>query len=118
MGLQAEHMRASYDTYINHGNSSSATVISVLDRLRQKDMDSPHFCPGGRAPRDHVVTAAFGPGICVEMAVLKRNLKWVGRGDDGLVTPPDSERGNGSGEASGNEEDGSLSDALNGVELD
>jgi len=92
----------------------------VLDRLRQKDMDSPTYCPGGRSPRDHIITAAFGPGICVEMAVLKRNLKYVGGGGvgGGLVTPPDSERGNGSGEVSGTDEDGSLEEALNGVELD
>lgn len=84
-------------------------------------MDNPTFCPGGRSPRDHIVAAAFGPGICVEMAILTRNLKYSGGGRGvvgGLVTPPDSERGNGSGNASGTDEDGSLSDALNGVELD
>lgn len=119
MGITGEHMRASYDTYINHGNSSSATVICVLDRLRQKDMDLPAICPGGRKPRDHIIAAAFGPGICVEMAVLKRNLKYgASIGANGMVTPPESERGNASGNASGTDEDGSLSEALNGVELD
>ncbi|CAI4215453.1 unnamed protein product [Parascedosporium putredinis] len=39
MDIQAEHMRASYDTYINHGNSSSATIYSVMNRLRSKEMD-------------------------------------------------------------------------------
>lgn len=74
-------------------------------------MDDPACNPGGRAPREYVVGAAFGPGISVEMAVLKRHLKVHGAG---LVTPPDSER---NGEGSGTDED-VLTEALNGVELD
>ncbi|KAB5566419.1 chalcone and stilbene synthase domain-containing protein [Coniochaeta sp. 2T2.1] len=84
--ISAEHMRASYDTYINHGNSSSATIFSVLDRLRGKDMDA--LAPGGRA-KDYVVGCAFGPGITVEMCMLKRNLG--ARGISGLQTPPETE---------------------------
>jgi len=110
MGITANHMRASYDTYINHGNSSSATVLSVLHRLRQKDMDAPELNPGGRKPRDHVIAAAFGPGISVEMAVLKRHFRDE---KSGMVTPPDSE--NASGNVSGGDD---ALDALNGVELD
>ncbi|KAJ9151260.1 Chalcone and stilbene synthase [Pleurostoma richardsiae] len=83
MGLTPEHMRASYDTYINHGNSSSATIFSVLDRLRAKDMDA--MAPGGQV-KDYVVGCAFGPGIAVEMCMLKRNL-----GATGLQTPPETE---------------------------
>ncbi|KAH7097189.1 polyketide synthase [Auriculariales sp. MPI-PUGE-AT-0066] len=71
LGITAKHMRASYDTYKNHGNSSSATIFSVLDRLRQKDMDV--GAPDER-PRDYVVGCAFGPGITVEMCMLKRNM--------------------------------------------
>ncbi|KAK0617062.1 putative type III polyketide synthase [Immersiella caudata] len=86
LGITPEHMRASYDTYISHGNSSSATIISVLNRLRAKEMDS--MTPGGRGPRDHVVGCAFGPGISVEMCMLRRNLSTT---PSGLQTPPETE---------------------------
>jgi fungal type III polyketide synthase len=69
MRISPEHMRASYDTYINHGNSSSATIFSVLDRLRSKDMDS--LAPGGLV-KEYVVGCAFGPGITVEMQRNRR----------------------------------------------
>jgi type III polyketide synthase len=90
MKITPEHMRASYDTYINHGNSSSATIFSVLDRLRSKDMDA--VAPGGRV-RDYIVGCAFGPGIAVEMCMLKRNSAGVGlrRIPPGLQTPPETE---------------------------
>ena len=88
MAIAPEHMRASYDTYINHGNSSSATIISVLNRLRAKDMDA--MTPGGRGPRDHVVGCAFGPGISVEMCMLRRNLGYS-QALSGLQTPPETE---------------------------
>ncbi|KAH6971196.1 thiolase-like protein [Ilyonectria sp. MPI-CAGE-AT-0026] len=84
MGISAEHMRASYDTYINHGNSSSATIFSVMDRLRSKEMEA--LAPEGRV-RDYVVGCAFGPGISVEMCMLKRNMAY-GTKVDGLQTPP------------------------------
>lgn len=88
MGLVPEHMRASYDTYINHGNSSSATIFSVLDRLRSKDMDA--CTPDGRGPKDHIVGCAFGPGVAVEMCILKRHF--APRAEDtGLQTPPETE---------------------------
>lgn len=61
MNLTPEHMRASYEIYINYGNSSSATVISVMDKLRRMGE--------GRA---NVVACAFGPGITLEMMVLRR----------------------------------------------
>ncbi|KAK4189378.1 chalcone synthase [Podospora australis] len=86
MKITPEHMRASYDTYINHGNSSSATIFSVLDRLRQKDMDA--IAPGGKV-KDYVVGCAFGPGITVEMCLFKRNLD--PRPTSGLETPPETE---------------------------
>ncbi|KAI1760250.1 thiolase-like protein [Hypoxylon sp. FL1150] len=83
MGISGEHMRASYDRYMNHGNSSSATIFSVMDRLRSKDMDA--LAPGGRV-RDYVVGCAFGPGIAVEMCMLKRNT-----GRRGTQTPPETD---------------------------
>lgn len=97
MAITPEHMRASYDTYINHGNSSSATIFSVLDRLRSKEMDA--LAPAGRV-RDYIVGCAFGPGITVEMCMLKRNLTVASR-ISGLQTPPETES-----EASGPSEDG------------
>lgn len=94
MDISPEHMRASYDTYMKHGNSSSATIFSVMDRLRCKDMDG--LTPGGRGPKEMVVGCAFGPGIAVEMCLLKRNLghvkrEWNGGAQSGVggeVTPP------------------------------
>ena len=62
MGLTPEHLRASYEIYMTHGNSSSATIFSVLKRLLESG-------PGN----DHVVGCAFGPGIAVEMMMFKRN---------------------------------------------
>ncbi|KAH8204423.1 hypothetical protein TruAng_001339 [Truncatella angustata] len=83
MSITPEHMRASYTTYINHGNSSSATIFSVMDKLRSKDMDA--LAPGGQ-PKEFVVGCAFGPGITVEMCMLKRNM-----GVNGLHTPPETD---------------------------
>ncbi|KAH8591705.1 thiolase-like protein [Bisporella sp. PMI_857] len=92
MNITPEHMRASYDTYINHGNSSSATIFSVLDRLRDRDMDN--LAPDGDV-KDFVVGCAFGPGISIEMCMLKRNLSHVKRkcvmNVLREVTPPDAE---------------------------
>ncbi|ERS99138.1 hypothetical protein HMPREF1624_04334 [Sporothrix schenckii ATCC 58251] len=84
MGISPEHMRASYDTYINHGNSSSATIFSVLDRLREKDMDA--WAPGGKGPKEYIIGCAFGPGIAVESCILKRNMRVTG-----IDTPPETE---------------------------
>lgn len=86
MGISPEHMRASYDIYINHGNSSSATIFSVMDRLRTKDMDA--MAPSGRV-RDYVVGCAFGPGISVEMCMLKRNTSRGSNSGTGMQIPPE-----------------------------
>jgi type III polyketide synthase len=148
MSISPEHMRASYDTYINHGNSSSATVFSVMDRLRQKDMDE--CAPDGKV-KDYVVGCAFGPGIAIEMCMMKRNLNHVRRVlIDGEITPPMTETDPSDGEVSRSdspinleaevqeakekgeklaetlekvhpeipEQNDSLAEALNGVELD
>ncbi|MCJ1478160.1 hypothetical protein MMC13_006836 [Lambiella insularis] len=61
MNLSPEHLRASYEIYMENGNSSSATIMSVMDRLRKDE--------GGR---ENVVACAFGPGISLEMMILKR----------------------------------------------
>jgi type III polyketide synthase len=86
MNITPEHMRASYDTYMKHGNSSSATIFSVMDRLREKDMDA--CAPGGQV-KEFVVGCAFGPGIAVEMCMFRRNLR--ARRSTGLQTPPETE---------------------------
>ena len=63
MGLSAHHLRASYDIYKNHGNTSGATIFSVMNTLR-----TPKMGPG----KEHVVACAFGPGVAIEMCVLRR----------------------------------------------
>ena len=60
MNLTPEHMRASYEVYMEYGNSSSATIMSVMDRLRKSE------------GREDVIASAFGPGISLEMMILKR----------------------------------------------
>lgn len=94
MAISPEHMRASYDVYMNHGNSSSATILSVLDRLRHKDMDA--LAPGGRV-RDFIVGCAFGPGITVETCMLKRHKAPHSGG--GIPTPPDTDSEAGASES-------------------
>lgn len=127
MNISAEHMRASYDTYINHGNSSSATIISVMNRLRMKDMDA--LAPGGEGKvKDFVVGCAFGPGIAIEMCMMKRNLNHSGRriggkgmhgnGIGGEVTPPETDSEGSRSEGEAEPEVDTLSEALNGVDLD
>lgn len=86
MSITPEHMRASYTTYMNHGNSSSATIFSVMDTLRSKAMDE--IAPGGKA-KDFVVGCAFGPGITVEMCMLKRNMDI--HAINGVQTPPETD---------------------------
>lgn len=83
MKITPNHMRASYDTYINHGNSSSATIFSVLSRLRAKDMDQ--MAPEG-GPRDYVMACAFGPGVSAEMCAFKRVMN--SSRDPNFFTPP------------------------------
>ena len=64
MGIPSELLRASYDIYINYGNSSSATIISVMNRLREMGEG-----------KKNVIACAFGPGISLEMMVLQRRAK-------------------------------------------
>lgn len=59
--LNGSHLHASRNIYESYGNSSSPTVLIVLDELRK-------LGPG----RDHVISASFGPGMMIEMCVMKR----------------------------------------------
>jgi type III polyketide synthase len=68
MTLTNDHIRASLDVYQNFGNSSSPTVLIVLDKLRNM----------GRG-RDSVVATSFGPGLTIEMFRMKRCRDVVSR---------------------------------------
>jgi type III polyketide synthase len=61
MGLAEEHLLATHEIYRTRGNSSSPTVLIVLDMLRSMGDG-----------REHVVATSFGPGLSIEMAMLKR----------------------------------------------
>lgn len=71
MNLTQDHLRASYEIYVKYGNSSSATIMAVMDKLRNMGEG-----------RENVVACAFGPGISLEMMVLRRPKGVV----DGLLT--------------------------------
>jgi len=64
MELHDEQLRASFDVYKNHGNSSSPTVLVVLDQLRKMGEG-----------RENVMACSFGPGMTIEMAMLKRCVR-------------------------------------------
>jgi hypothetical protein len=61
MDLIDDHIRASLKVYQSHGNSSSPTVLIVLDEMRRM----------GKG-RDDVVATSFGPGMTIEMCMMKR----------------------------------------------
>ena len=61
LNLEQGQLEAAFDVYKNHGNSSSPTVLIVLDRLRRI-----------KSGKENVVACSFGPGIVAEMAMLKR----------------------------------------------
>jgi type III polyketide synthase len=58
--LTDDQLQASREIYRTRGNSSSATVLIVLDRLRTL------------GKREHIVATSFGPGMTIEMAMLRR----------------------------------------------
>ncbi|KAF1918633.1 thiolase-like protein [Ampelomyces quisqualis] len=58
--LTDDHIRASLKVYKDYGNSSSASVLIVLDKMRTM----------GRG-RDTVVATSFGPGMMIEMCLMK-----------------------------------------------
>jgi type III polyketide synthase len=58
--LSEDQLQASREIYRTRGNSSSASVLIVLDRLRSE------------SKKGHVVATSFGPGLAIEMALLRR----------------------------------------------
>ena len=61
MNLSDDQLRASNEIYRTRGNSSSPSVLIVLEKLREMG-----------SGRENVVAAAFGPGLAVEMAMFRR----------------------------------------------
>jgi type III polyketide synthase len=61
MSLTDDHIRASLEVYTKFGNSSSPTVLVVLDKLRRMG-----------SGRDDVVATSFGPGLMIEMFRMRR----------------------------------------------
>jgi type III polyketide synthase len=60
MCLTDQQLRATREIYRSRGNSSSPTVLAVLDRLRYMSPE-----------KKFVVATAFGPGLSIEMSVLR-----------------------------------------------
>ncbi|KAK8068578.1 hypothetical protein PG996_007690 [Apiospora saccharicola] len=60
LGLSDNHLRATKEIYRTRGNSSSASVLAVLDLLRHRGQG-----------REHVAVASFGPGLVCEMVLLR-----------------------------------------------
>ena len=61
MFLNNNNIKTSLDIYHRFGNSSSPTVLIVLDQMR-------HIGKG----RDDVVATSFGPGLMIEMFRMRR----------------------------------------------
>ncbi|KAL2833963.1 thiolase-like protein [Aspergillus pseudoustus] len=61
LNLSEDHVKTSRETYRTRGNSSSPTVLILLDKLKSAGQ------------REHVVMTSFGPGITIEMALLRRS---------------------------------------------
>ena len=61
MNLTDNHIRASLNVYTKFGNSSSPTVLVVLDKLRRMG-----------SGRDDIVATSFGPGLMIEMFRMRR----------------------------------------------
>ncbi|KAJ7243762.1 type Iii polyketide Synthase [Mycena rebaudengoi] len=60
MGIEKEHTRASWEVYQNHGNTSSSSVLCVLDTSRRIQ------------EREWCISVGFGPGLCGEALLLRR----------------------------------------------
>lgn len=59
--LEEDHVRVTNEVYKSKGNSGSVSVLAVSSQMLSK------------GPwRNHIISAAYGPGINVEMVVLKR----------------------------------------------
>lgn len=64
-GLDEDQLEASREIYRTRGNSSSPSVLAVLEKILDAGMK-----------RNHVVAASFGPGLTIEMAMFR----WCGEG--------------------------------------
>ncbi|KAK6341489.1 hypothetical protein TWF696_008562 [Orbilia brochopaga] len=118
MGLSPSQLRASYEVYTTFGNSSSATAFSVMDRLRSQTEagvagEGSVYGPGigVSGGRKGVLGCAFGPGVSLEMVLLRRV-----DGDD-RVSGHSNGEGDGSG-AIGEVVDGVQRVRVGGEELD
>ncbi|KAF8129122.1 thiolase-like protein [Mycena galopus ATCC 62051] len=60
MGIENEHLKASFEVYENHGNTSSSSVFCVLDMSRRIQH------------REWAVSLGFGPGLVGEAVLLRR----------------------------------------------
>ncbi|KAJ7766523.1 chalcone synthase [Mycena maculata] len=60
MGIEREHLQASWEVYEHHGNTSSSSVFCVLDMSRRIQ------------EREWVVSLGFGPGLVGEAVLLRR----------------------------------------------
>ncbi|KAJ6562079.1 thiolase-like protein [Mycena capillaripes] len=60
LALDKEHLKASWEVYETHGNTSSSSVLAVLETSRRIQ------------EREWVISMAFGPGIVGEGILLRR----------------------------------------------
>ncbi|KZO96206.1 thiolase-like protein [Calocera viscosa TUFC12733] len=69
-GVPEERLKAVWEVYGECGNMASATVVGVLQALRGWGVEGAEGAEG-RGRRD-VLATAFGPGVGVEMIMLRR----------------------------------------------
>ncbi|KAJ7243760.1 type Iii polyketide Synthase [Mycena rebaudengoi] len=60
MGIEKENMEASWEVYENHGNTSSSSVLCVLETSRRIQK------------REWCISVCLGPGLCSEALLLRR----------------------------------------------
>lgn len=58
--LSKDQLQVSREIYRTRGNSSSASILVVLDQLRLQ------------SNKEHVIATSFGPGLALELALLRR----------------------------------------------
>ncbi|CAM6128150.1 unnamed protein product [Calypogeia fissa] len=69
LGLDKTKMGGSRDTLSDYGNMSSATVLFVLDRIRQRSIEKGSTNSGEGSDYGYVI--GFGPGLTLEVLTLK-----------------------------------------------
>ena len=62
LGIKSEEISESYEVLETYGNMSSATILFVLEKMLYNQNENP----------DYIYSAAFGPGLTVESALLKK----------------------------------------------